>query len=108
MWEALLGGLVGGALALAGAMLIEVHRVHRALRGAGRIAAAEMNFNAAQVELFYEADADERSRANGPGSKRKERPASATATIVFDGNTLVDGAANVPFPAPFIRVDTEK
>ena len=45
---------------------------------------------------------------NGPGSKRKERPASATATIVFDGNTLVDGAANFPFPAPFIRVDTEK
>ena len=25
-----------------------------------------------------------------------------------DGNTLVDGAANFPFPAPFIRVDTEK
>ena len=24
-----------------------------------------------------------------------------------DGNTLVDGAANFPFPAPFIRVDTE-
>jgi hypothetical protein len=45
---------------------------------------------------------------NGPGSKRKERPASATATSVFDGNTLVDGAANFPFPAPFIRVDTEK
>ena len=44
---------------------------------------------------------------NGPGSKRKERPASATATIVFDGNTLVDGAPNFPFPAPFIRVDTE-
>ncbi len=45
---------------------------------------------------------------NGPGSKSKERPATATATIVFDGNTLVDGAANFPFPAPFIRVDTEK
>jgi hypothetical protein len=45
---------------------------------------------------------------NGPGSKRKERSATATATIVFDGNTLVDGAANFPFPAPFIRVDTEK
>jgi hypothetical protein len=42
---------------------------------------------------------------NGPGSMTKER--SATATIVFDGNTLVDGAANFPFPAPFIRVDTE-
>ncbi|GAA0934495.1 hypothetical protein Vau01_047370 [Virgisporangium aurantiacum] len=45
---------------------------------------------------------------NGPGSKRKERSATATATIVFDGNTLVDGAANFPFPAPFIRIDIEK
>ena len=45
---------------------------------------------------------------NGPGSMRQERSATATATIVFDGNTLVDGAANFPFPAPFIRVDTEK
>jgi len=45
---------------------------------------------------------------NTPGSKRKERSATATATIVFDGDTLVDGAANFPFPAPFIRVDTEK
>ena len=45
---------------------------------------------------------------NTPGSKRKERSAAATATILFDGNTLVDGASNFPFPAPFIRVDTEK
>jgi hypothetical protein len=45
---------------------------------------------------------------NGPGSKRSERSATATATIVFDGNTLVNDAANFPFPAPFIRVDTEK
>jgi hypothetical protein len=45
---------------------------------------------------------------NGPGSKRKQRSASATATILFDGNTLVNGAANSPFPAPFIRVDIEK
>jgi hypothetical protein len=45
---------------------------------------------------------------NGPGSKRKQRAATATATIVFDGSTLVDGAANFPFPAPFIRIDTEK
>ena len=49
-----------------------------------------------------------RTTVNGPGSKRKERAATATATIVFDGNTLVDGAANFPFPAPFIRVDTER
>jgi hypothetical protein len=45
---------------------------------------------------------------NGPGSKRKERSATATATILFDGNTLVNGAANFPFPPPFIRVDIEK
>ena len=44
---------------------------------------------------------------NTPGSKRKERSATATATILFDGGTLVDGAANFPFPAPLIRVDTE-
>jgi len=45
---------------------------------------------------------------NAPGSKRQERAATATATIVFDGSTFVDGAANFPFPAPFIRIDTEK
>ena len=45
---------------------------------------------------------------NGPGSKSKKRSATATATIVFDGSTLVNGAANFPFPEPFIRVDTEK
>jgi hypothetical protein len=45
---------------------------------------------------------------NAPGSKRKQRSATATATILFDGETLVDGAANFPFPAPFIRIDTEK
>ena len=44
---------------------------------------------------------------NGPGSKRKQRSATATATILLDGNTLVNGAANSPFPPPFIRVDTE-
>ena len=48
------------------------------------------------------------STVNGPGSKRKQRSATATATIGFDGNTLVDGAANFAFPAPFIRVDIEK
>jgi hypothetical protein len=45
---------------------------------------------------------------NTPGSKRQERPATATATIVFDGTTFVDGAANFPFPAPFIRIDSER
>jgi hypothetical protein len=46
---------------------------------------------------------------NGPGSKRKERAATATGQVVFDGVALVDGGANHPTrPAPFIRVDTEK
>jgi hypothetical protein len=46
---------------------------------------------------------------NGPGSKRREREATATGRVTFDGEVLVDGAANHPTrPAPFIRVDTEK
>ena len=45
---------------------------------------------------------------NTPGSKSKKRSATATATIVFDGKTLVNGASNFPFPAPFIRIDSEK
>ncbi|MEV0715619.1 hypothetical protein [Asanoa sp. NPDC050611] len=42
---------------------------------------------------------------SGPGSWLKQRPATATATIVFDGTTLVDGAANYPSHTPFIRVE---
>jgi hypothetical protein len=46
---------------------------------------------------------------NGPGSKRQEREATATGQVTFDGEVLVDGAADHPTrPAPFIRVDTEK
>jgi hypothetical protein len=46
---------------------------------------------------------------NNPGSKRQEREAVATGRVTFDGEVLVDGAANHPTrPAPFIRVDTEK
>jgi hypothetical protein len=46
---------------------------------------------------------------NGPGSKRQQRQATATGQVIFDGDVLVDGAANHPTrPAPFIRVDTEK
>ena len=46
---------------------------------------------------------------NGPGSKRKERAATATGQVTFDGAVLVNGEANHPTrPAPFIRVDTEK
>ena len=46
---------------------------------------------------------------NGPGSKRRQRAASATGQVTFDGQVLVAGPANHPTrPAPFIRVDTEK
>jgi len=45
---------------------------------------------------------------NGPGSRSRERAATARAVIVFDGAALIQGAANFPFPAPFIRVDTER
>jgi hypothetical protein len=46
---------------------------------------------------------------NGPGSKRKQRAATATGQVTFDGEVLVDGPADHPTrPAPFIRVDTEK
>jgi len=46
---------------------------------------------------------------NTAGSKRKEREATATGQVTFDGGVLVDGQNNHPTrPAPFIRVDTEK
>ena len=46
---------------------------------------------------------------NTVGSKRKQREATATGRVTFDGLVLVDGAANHPTrPAPFIRIDTEK
>ncbi|HZN17390.1 MAG TPA: hypothetical protein VFB84_04255 [Micromonosporaceae bacterium] len=46
---------------------------------------------------------------NGPGSMRKQREATATGQVTFDGAVLVDGPANHPTrPAPFIRIDTEK
>jgi hypothetical protein len=46
---------------------------------------------------------------NTAGSKRKQREATATGRVTFDGMVLVDGVANHPTrPAPFIRVDTEK
>jgi hypothetical protein len=46
---------------------------------------------------------------NTAGSKRKQREATATGRVTFDGVVLADGAANHPTrPAPFIRVDTEK
>lgn len=42
-------------------------------------------------------------------SSRKQREATATGTVTFDGSTLVDGPANHPTrPAPFIRVDEER
>ena len=46
---------------------------------------------------------------NTSGSKRKQREATATGQVTFDGDVLVDGGANHPTrPPPFIRVDTEK
>ena len=46
---------------------------------------------------------------NGPGSTRKEREATATGQVTFDGVVLVGGEADHPSrPAPFIRVDIEK
>ena len=46
---------------------------------------------------------------NASGSKRLQREAVATGEVIFDGEVLVDGAADHPTrPAPFIRVDTEK
>ena len=46
---------------------------------------------------------------NGPGSTRKQREATATGQVTFDGEALVDGPADHPTrPAPFIRVDIEK
>jgi hypothetical protein len=49
------------------------------------------------------------STVNGPGSTSKERQATATGRVTFDGQVLVDGAANHPTrPAPFIRTDVER
>ena len=46
---------------------------------------------------------------NTAGSKRKEREATATGQVTFDGVVIVNGEDNHPTrPAPFIRVDTEK
>jgi hypothetical protein len=46
---------------------------------------------------------------NTSGSSRKQREATATGQVVFDGEVIVDGANNHPTrPAPFIRVDIEK
>ena len=43
------------------------------------------------VDARWTATGPVMTTVNGPGSKRKQRSATATATIVFDGNTLVDG-----------------
>lgn len=45
---------------------------------------------------------------NTPGSIRKQRTATATGRVTFDGAVLVDGPDNHPTrPAPFIRNDLE-
>ncbi|GAA5017372.1 hypothetical protein [Actinopolymorpha pittospori] len=44
-----------------------------------------------------------------PGSMRKEREATATGQVIFDGEAIVDGSNNHPTrEAPFVRVDTER
>lgn len=49
------------------------------------------------------------TEVNGPGSTRREREATATGVVTFDGAVIVNGANNHPTrPAPFIRVDIEK
>jgi len=46
---------------------------------------------------------------NTAGSSRKQRTATATGQVTFDGTLIVDGPNNHPTrPAPFIRVDVEK
>jgi hypothetical protein len=50
-----------------------------------------------------------KTTVNGPGSTTKQRRATATGQVIFDGQVLVNGAANHPTrPAPFIRTDIEK
>jgi hypothetical protein len=41
-------------------------------------------------------------------STRKQRAATATGTVTFDGDVLVSGEANHPFITPFIRTDEER
>jgi hypothetical protein len=41
-------------------------------------------------------------------STRKQRAATATGTVTFDGGVLVSGEANHPFITPFIRTDEER
>src|SRR5262245_80551 len=60
------------------------------------------------VDATWTSTGDIVTTVNVPGSKRKQRPATATATVVFDGTTLVSGDANFLFPPPFIREDSEK
>ena len=60
-------------------------------------------------DVTYTGSGPLETEVNSAGSKRKQRNGSATGRVTFDGNVLVNGAANHPTrPAPFIRVDTEK
>ena len=62
---------------------------------------------------FNPLDGSKGTKVHGQGvfivgtSTRKERDATATGTVTFDGNALVDGAAN-HFITPFIRTDEER
>jgi hypothetical protein len=45
---------------------------------------------------------------NGPGSKRKQREATATGQVTFDGEVLVDGEANHPTGRPRSSASTQR
>jgi hypothetical protein len=60
-------------------------------------------------DVFWTAVGPLVSTVNRPGSTSKERQATATGHVTFDGQVLVDGAANNPTrPAPFVRTDVER
>lgn len=66
-------------------------------------------FHQVTVDATWTAVGPLETSVNGPGSIRKQREATATGLVTFDGAVLVDGPANHPTrPAPFIRTDTER
>ena len=60
-------------------------------------------------EVTWTAVGPVETTVNTAGSMRKQRTATATGVVTFDGETLVDGEAiHSTRPEPFIRVDIEK
>ena len=65
--------------------------------------------HAVTFDVTWKAVGPLQSTVNGPGSTSKQREATATGEVTFDGAVLVNGPANHSTrPAPFIRVDIEK